>query len=212
MHSPSTPPPASDSSDNRDRILAAAVTLFAQQGFSGTSFGAVAVASGQSKALVQYHFPNKDALWQESLRHLLAQREQLLPQYLDPAFLNRLDEREQNQMIRTLCRQLIRFASRHPEWIRILYQEAASPGPRLDWMIREFLQQDLQNGTAMITLAQARGLLPKVEPSHLLHILSGAVFHIVNIAPILQRAQGIDPNNDDYIDRYVDTFIAMLKL
>ena len=208
MTVPSTPLRATDAS--RDRILAAAARLFAQMGFQGTSFGAVAAASGQSKALVQYHFPSKDALWQASLRFIVAQRDQLLPQYLDPAFLNRLDAQEQNQMIRNLCRQLIRFSIRHPEWIRILYQEAAAPGPRLDWMIEEFLGQDLRNGKAMIEMAQTRGLLPTLDPYHLLHILSGALFHIVNIAPILQKAQGIDPCSDDAIDGYVSTLMKLL--
>lgn len=205
--------PSRDASpDSRHQILTAAATLFAQQGFNGTSFGAVAASCGQSKALVQYHFPSKDALWQATLRFIVAEREQMLPQYLDPVFLNQLDEQAQNQMIRNLCRQLIVFTTRHPEWIRILYQEATCPGPRLDWMIEEFLQQDLHNGKAMIELAQARGLLPRVDPLDLLHILSGAVFHIVNIAPIILRAQGIDPTSEPYIDRYVDSFIAMLKL
>lgn len=202
-----------DSGASREQILKAAATLFAQQGFAGTSFGAVAAAAGQSKALVQYHFPNKDALWRESIRHILAQRTTTLPQYLEPGVLAQLDEHEQSRMIHTLCKQLLLFSLRHPEWIRILYQEAAQPGPRLDWLIDECLRQDFHNGKAMIQLAQARGLLPKeVDPMHLLHVLSGAVFHLVNIAPLIQRVLDEDVTSDTYINQYVDSFIGMLKL
>lgn len=201
-----------DTSASREQILKAAATLFAQQGFAGTSFGAVAAAAGQSKALVQYHFPNKDALWRESIRFILTARTNALPQYLEPGVLAQLDEQEQSRMIHTLCKQLILFSLRHPEWIRILYQEAAQPGPRLDWMIDEFLRQDFHNGSAVIQLAQARGLLPQqVDPLHLLHILSGAVFHLVNIAPLIQRVLDVDATSDSYIDQYVESFIGMLK-
>jgi TetR/AcrR family transcriptional regulator len=49
-------------SSRRRRILAAAADIFAQQGFDGASFGAVASAAEVKKSLVQYHFDSKERL------------------------------------------------------------------------------------------------------------------------------------------------------
>jgi AcrR family transcriptional regulator len=47
----------------RKAILNAAVTEFAQRGYSGTAMGDVADAAGVTKSLVQYHFETKEQLW-----------------------------------------------------------------------------------------------------------------------------------------------------
>jgi len=47
----------------RDAILAAATTLFLEQGYSGTSMDAIAAAAGVSKLTVYSHFKDKEALF-----------------------------------------------------------------------------------------------------------------------------------------------------
>lgn len=47
----------------REQILAAAVDLFSQRGFSGTTTKQIAIASGVSEAMVFRHFATKDALY-----------------------------------------------------------------------------------------------------------------------------------------------------
>ncbi|MBC9819795.1 TetR family transcriptional regulator [Terrabacter sp. MAHUQ-38] len=59
--------PRTDRSDVRSDILAAARTLFAAQGFRGTTLRAVADAAGVDVALVPYYFGNKDGLFAATL-------------------------------------------------------------------------------------------------------------------------------------------------
>lgn len=49
--------------ERREQILATAVELFSQRGFSGTTTKQIALASGVSEAMVFRHFATKDALY-----------------------------------------------------------------------------------------------------------------------------------------------------
>src|SRR5437867_7190166 len=48
--------------DRRSQILAAALEIFAEQGFHGTRTRELAERAGVSEALVFHHFPTKEAL------------------------------------------------------------------------------------------------------------------------------------------------------
>src|SRR5947207_15709455 len=57
--------------DSRDQILRAATDLFATRGFHETSMAEVARTAGVSKALIFWHFKNKDELFVAVLGKLL---------------------------------------------------------------------------------------------------------------------------------------------
>lgn len=198
--------------NRRSSIIQAAAELFGQLGFEGTSIGAIAERAGVKKSLAQYHFENKEILWRETVQHVWQQRSSALPRYLDDISLNDSNTADPDQMIRDLCQRLLKFTFDHPEWVKIMFQEASTPGPRLDWMVEEFIKSDYADGKAMIELAQSRNMLPKVDAMDLLHILSGALIYLVNIAPITERIMGIKANSPTYIDQHVDTLMTILKV
>lgn len=196
-----------EKTNRRQLIIESAKSLFAKQGFDATSFGAVAQLADVKKSLVQYHFENKDILWKETIATVWQQRNDALPRYLDDVdFASQTD----SNMLRDLCRQLLAFTFDHPEWINIMFQESAAPSPRLDWMIETFLKKDYAEGEAIVALAQQQGHLPNVNAVDLLHILSGALFYLVNVAPISQRVLGVDPSSTEYMNRHVDSLMAIL--
>jgi AcrR family transcriptional regulator len=67
------------SPDTRAAILAGARTLFAANGYAGTSVRAVAAAAGVDAALVHHYFGSKDDLFVAALRVPLDPRDVLLP-------------------------------------------------------------------------------------------------------------------------------------
>src|SRR5271166_1590648 len=58
------------SAEAHDKVLKAAVELFAERGIDATSMDAVAEASGVSKATIYKHWPDKDSLALEVMGHL----------------------------------------------------------------------------------------------------------------------------------------------
>jgi AcrR family transcriptional regulator len=57
--------------DARDKILDTATRLFSTQGFGSTSLSQVAKEARVSKALIFWHFENKERLFQSALQHSL---------------------------------------------------------------------------------------------------------------------------------------------
>jgi AcrR family transcriptional regulator len=193
--------------DRRTAILDAAAQLFARQGYEGTSMQAVASAAGVKKTLVQYHFRYKQQLWEETVSHVWQQRNQALPVFLGNAHT----ELSTLQTMEDLCRYILTFTFANPTWVKIMFQEASTPGPRLDWMVERFFSADFADGKGVVELAQARGVLPDVDPLHLLYTLSGALIYLVNVAPIIERVTGQVPDDDAFIEQYVATLLQILS-
>ena len=197
----------SDKSCRRAAILEAAAALFGQVGFEGTSMQAVASAAGEQKTLVQYHFRYKQQLWEETVTYVWKQRNEALPKFLEdaPTGLSTQESMEQ------LCRYILKFTFANPTWVKIMFQEASTPGPRLDWMVERFFNEDFANGKSVVEMAQARGVLPDVDPLHLLYTLSGALIYLVNVAPIVERVTGQPAAEDTFVEQYVATLLQILS-
>ncbi|MEM6583831.1 MAG: helix-turn-helix domain-containing protein, partial [Pseudomonadota bacterium] len=95
---------SSDKQDRRTAILEAAAQLFGQQGFEGTSMKAVAVAAGEQKSLVQYHFPYKQQLWEETVSYVWQQRDTALPTFLTTP----PDDLSPRETMEALCRAILK--------------------------------------------------------------------------------------------------------
>lgn len=64
------PKPGRPSTGARERILAGCLDVLKESGYAGLSIAKVAAASGESKALVSYHFGSRDGLVAETARGL----------------------------------------------------------------------------------------------------------------------------------------------
>ncbi|MCG8400245.1 MAG: TetR/AcrR family transcriptional regulator [Firmicutes bacterium] len=195
----------------RRKILDAALQVFAEVGFEAASLAAIAKRCGVQKALVQYHFETKDKLWKAAIGQLWAELRDALPNYLrQPAGADHKSMTQQSD-IRRLFKQIILFARDHPAWVGIMFREASAPGPRLDWLVEHYLQQDFADGTRFIELAQQHGLLPRAPAIHLLHIISGALTYALYVAPLTHKVTGIDMASEQSLDTLVDTLMLLLR-
>jgi AcrR family transcriptional regulator len=105
-----TPARADDPDGARKRILDAAWTLIAQRGYHQVRVADVADAAGTSSAAVHYHFPGKEALLGEALRHNV----ELAFDRQSAALADLPDPRE--RLVRLLDLQLPEGPVLEPEW------------------------------------------------------------------------------------------------
>jgi AcrR family transcriptional regulator len=105
-----TPARADDPDGARKRILDAAWTLIAGRGYHQVRVADVAAAAGTSSAAVHYHFPGKDALLTEALRHNV----ELAFDRQSAALADLPDPRE--RLVRLLELQLPEGPVLEPEW------------------------------------------------------------------------------------------------
>ena len=98
--------------DTREKILATATRLFSMQGYTNTSLSQVAKEAQVSKALIFWHFENKEKLFRTALQRTL-----------EPYFINVVDELEglsEVDQIRHLIEAYYSFVSQNIYSVRFL--------------------------------------------------------------------------------------------
>ncbi len=211
MENPAPQNPETESNRERQKaatraqILEAAIHIFGDRGFDAASMGGIAEQAGVKKALVQYHFDTKEKLWHSAVEAIWRERDATLPEYLIP-----FSGAEGPGQIQTLLEQIMRFARDHPAWVEIMFHECTTPGPRLDWIVDHFVRSDFERALHFAEQAQANGVFPPCPPLELMHILSGALVYALKIAPLTQRATGVDPHSDAYLRSHVETLVSLL--
>jgi AcrR family transcriptional regulator len=111
--------------DTRLAILAAAANEFAAHGFAGASVDAIAAGSGYNKAMIYYHFENKQGLYLEVLRDVFralgGRTGEIAASAASPA-----------RKIEAFIDTLNEMASSRPYMPRIMMREMAEGAARLD--------------------------------------------------------------------------------
>ena len=60
-----------NSDTSRERLLAAAIKVFAEYGYSAVSTSQIAKEAGMAQSMVHYHFRTKERLWKAAIDHLM---------------------------------------------------------------------------------------------------------------------------------------------
>jgi len=119
----------------RASILESGFGIFSQKGFSGTSIGDIADASGVPKSLVLYHFGSKEQLWQECVKHRAAPMIQLLDRFIS-----------EGGTIRELMEARIQLHESNPSLARMLAWASLDPVPLPEFLVerREMILKRFQ--------------------------------------------------------------------
>lgn len=99
--------------ETRDRLLSAAITLFAEKGYNATSIREIIDAAGVTRPVLYYYFENKEALF----TYLVEQQFALATAEIDQIFLSIADCPHR---LRTLAKTVFKRAKSSPEMLRIL--------------------------------------------------------------------------------------------
>ncbi|AKU24063.1 CerR family C-terminal domain-containing protein [Massilia sp. NR 4-1] len=78
--------PRSDGEQSRERLLLAAMRLFAEQGYARTSTREIALAAGANVAAISYYFGDKAGLYRASLTDLMPLPESNIEMFNQPHF------------------------------------------------------------------------------------------------------------------------------
>ena len=189
----------------RSQILAAAVKIFARSGFEAASLADIAKEAGVKKALVQYHFSTKEQLWKDAATGLWTARNSRLSDVLNDDCTEDLSIK-----MRRGFTTLVEFTRENPEWLWFMFHEAALKGPRLQWLIDNFLRDDYRLGEKFVSQFQEYGAMREGSPLHLLHLISGALTYNLLVAPQTQQVTGIDLASEESIAQQVSLLQSLL--
>lgn len=194
--------PAEDAA--RERILAAALEVFAARGFDGARTRDIAERAGANLGLIKYYFDDKERLWQAAVTRAFTELQAGFAARAQPDGADPLAWLEQT------LRQFVQFVARHPEFMRLMNDEAKRDSPRMRWLADRFVRPMTEVLRAHLERARAQGLLPPIPPASLHYIVLGAAGLIFSQAPECTYITGVDPTAPEFADRHADALIELL--
>lgn len=189
---------------SQDRILAAALEVFAHRGFDGATTAEVARRAGVTQPLVHYHFTTKDDLWRAAVSNVL---DQLGAHFGTSA--RELADLEPVAQLKVLVRRLVHFSAAYPEFGRILAYEGSQGGPRLDWLLSQEAAGQLRFFHDTLELGRADGWLKDLPVEHVATCLAAASAYAFIVKDTMRSIYGIDVSDPDVIDRHADTVVEL---
>src|SRR5271163_154496 len=196
-------PGGSASNGARERILAAALEVFAERGFDGAHTREIAERAGANLGLIKYYFNDKERLWKAAVARAFAELQADLA--MEPA--NGVGTRE---LLVRAVRQFVRFLARHPEFMRLMNDEAKRDSRRMRWLANHYLRPMSELLDAQLEQAQAEGVVAPIQPVSLRYIVLGAAGLIFSQAPECKYITGVDPTDSEFAERHADAVVQLL--
>jgi AcrR family transcriptional regulator len=195
--------PSADST--RDRILAAAVDLFAERSFDGATTREIAARAGVTQPLLNYHYRSKDDLWRAAVDSLFAT-------LVSSMSAQREELRDVDELTgaKLRVREFVTFSARNPQLHRIITQESKADSARMDYLVERHVRPLYENTVALFEHLVRDGLVPAIAPEHFYYILTGAGPTMFVLGPECRRLTGLDPTADEVIEAHADAVCTLL--
>jgi AcrR family transcriptional regulator len=196
--------PQQRSLDTRDRLVEAALDVFASHGFEGATTREIARRAGVALAALPYHFTTKEALWKAAADRIFGQ--------LGEAFRRRLEGLEDVDVptrLRLVMRAFVRFQAAHPQLHRFMIQEGIARTPRLEWLVETHIRPIYTAVRGLIEQAEQSGLVPLGRPEHIHYMLIGAASSVYSLAAEFELLTGEHPSDEALVAEHVATLERM---
>lgn len=188
---------------NTSAILDAALDVFSQYGFRGSTLDQIASTSGLSKPNLLYYFPSKEAIHKTLL-------EGLLEAWLDP--LHALDAKgnPRDEILAYVHRKL-QMSRDFPRESRLFANEILQGAPRIGGAIQGELKSLVDEKSIVIEGWIADGKIAPVDPRHLLFSIWSLTQHYADFDVQVRMVLGEErPDPFPDAEAFLDTMFTRL--
>ena len=193
------------SDETRNRIIGAALEVFAAHGFDGASTRQIAALAGENQGLITYHFSTKENLWKAAVDSIFFE------------FRRELEEREAilvdadtRTRIRLMLIYFVRYAAQRPEQMRLMIQEGKVDSPRMKWLVDRHIKPAFEMVKPVVVAAMEEGILPRAAPAHYVYIIVGAASLPFASAPEYKYLTGHDPLDPAVIEAHAEAVVNLI--
>ncbi len=178
--------------ENVERILDAALDVFSQQGFRGSTLDQIAEVAGMSKPNILYYFRSKEEMH-------VALLSRLLEDWLDP--LKALDPAgDPEEEIRDYIRRKMEMARKFPRESRLFANEIMQGAPRIGDYLSGPLKALVEEKAAVIQGWMDAGKLAKADPRHLIFAIWATTQHYADFDVQVRAVLGLRDGEDGHHD------------
>ena len=186
----------------RRKLLDAAIKIFSEQGFDGVSVRDLETAAGVQRGLLAYHFDDKESLWKAAADRTFTALNEEVQQRVE--IMRDLVPRER---IKALIRFYVRFSARHPEFSRLLSQEARQHSWRIEYLVDRYINNIVN--ALRDTVMEELGL-DEIGFIHWYYLLAGGASTIFSHAPECDLLYGVDSLDEAIVEGHADMLARML--
>lgn len=165
-------------SEQRSRILEAAIGVFAERGLDGATIRLVGRKASVNSALMYYYFENKDELFDEALSYVVTQ-------FLEKAGANRPAFSSGRQRIEFLVDLVLDYYTWHPDRMRLMVIAFSMHPQRLGAALRSVLRTSPLVPIGVLLEGMAAGHLRPANPVHAWWSLMGMCLFGLNMSSVL---------------------------
>lgn len=167
-----------------DSILAAALDVFAAQGFRGATLDQIADAAGLSKPNLLYYFASKEEMYRALL-------ERQLDDWLEP--LRRIDpDGDPETEIRAYVRRKIEMARDFPRESRLFANEILQGAPHVADVLAGPLRALVDEKAGALRSWAVQGRIAPVDPHHLIFSIWATTQHYADFDVQVRAVLGGD--------------------
>ena len=191
--------------EKNQQILEAALSVFSQFGFRGSTIDQIAKEAGLSKPNLLYYFPSKEAIHSELLSGLM-------DSWLDPmrALNAKGDPKEE---ILSYMRRKLQMSRDFPRESRLFANEIIQGAPRILPAIEGELRGLVAEKSAIIQGWIDAGRIAPLDPQHLLFSIWSLTQHYadfeVQVRAIMPSDERVYPRAEEHLETL---FTRMLEL
>jgi TetR/AcrR family transcriptional regulator len=184
------------------KLVDAATRIFSEQGFDGVSIRDLEKAAGVQRGLLAYHFEDKESLWKAAADRTFGIMNAEVGLRAD--VLRDLSDLDR---IATMIRFYVRFSARHPEFSRLLSQEARQDSWRIGYLVENHVSKITRSLEGPVCAALG---LDQQGFMHWFYMLAGAAATIFSHAPECQLLYGLDSRTEAVVDAHAEMMVSML--
>ncbi len=192
--------PADSSTSSKEAILAAALRVFASDGYVGASMPKIAKVAQVAAPLIHYYFGSKENLWRETVAYsLIDLRRDVLSTGSATRGLAPLDR------LRVFLQTLTQHAARWPDNFVMIIAEARSESDRFAWVQENYTGAIFHELLSILQDARDRRVIKDVAIEQLASLLIGGVLVYFTANP--QVFNNPDPKD---LDRMSGEYTQMM--
>jgi AcrR family transcriptional regulator len=188
-----------------ERLLSAAMALFAAKGYDRTTVGEIQESAGLTfgSGALYKHFTSKDAVLAEGMERFVAQARE------ERQHLHDLDDVELPQALEAMARQVMFSFARDADTLRIVWRDL-SAFPELQELVRtERIRASFDDLAAWLATQQERGRVIDGEPAALAAVaLSSLVFFQLLSSLLHDTPAGL--GEEEFVTAWSSVFAAAL--
>lgn len=188
--------------ENRAAILAAALDVFARDGYRGATVDRIAEAAGMSKPNLLYYFRSKEDIYREVL-------EGTVEEWLEP--FTAIDPRgEPLEELSRYIRLKVAMSRENPAASRLFASEIQRGAPLMKTFLETRLRALVEEKAAIVLRWISEGRLAPVDPYHLIFTIWATTQHYADFGVQVRAIMGDRATTPWFHDDVAEAILSIL--